>query len=298
MSQFLDYLRSLLPRLKREDVMEDLRFTGDELTNNVIPAYKEAVHFLKANKFESDTLNEMSVAFSRNLKVKGKGSNFIQVVDSFLTDIDANLKFTVASLEALLEHDVLKDGLTAKKANLVRAAEYFSFITRYSLDLLDYVYMQETKAKGGSVADMPPVKEKSIQDNIVNFAILLNSIALKPVEFEKLFAEMPDVVVNEKTFNALAAVYKPENLSSISSPLMRNFEGNPLYHLRLMVAEWQADRYKACKDRKRVLELRLLNLKMLAEDNQDPRLQREIDYIQSRIEGIEYKMRKMEESVR
>lgn len=298
MSQFLDYLKSLLPRLKRDDVMEDLRFTGEELEGNVIPAFKEAGKFFKNGKFKADSLNELNTAFFRNYKLKAKGGNIVLTVEDLLPNLHVNLKFVVDALEELLEHDILKDGLTAKKANLVRSAEYFSFITRYAIDFLDYVYMQETKASGGSVSDMPPVKEKSLRDNVINFALLLNSNAQRPEDFAKMFDEMPDVVVNERTFGALSAVYKHESLSPLQSPLIHNFEGNPVYHLRLIVAEWQANRYKAFKDRKRVLELRLLNLKMLQEDNQDPRLQQEIDYIQSRIEGIEYKMSKMEESVR
>jgi hypothetical protein len=48
------------------------------------------------------------------------------------------------------------------------------------------------------------------------------------------------------------------------------------------------------QNKKRLLELRLLNLKSLQDDSPDPSIEKEIVYLQNRIEGIEYKMHQME----
>lgn len=295
MSRLLDFIVSILPRIKKDDVLEDLRITTGELEQGVIPSYTDSVKFFKSEKAKSEEVVAITSVFSRNYGKSVKG-NLISEIESNLKDLHENLKFVSKEIEELLEHDIIKEGLTAKKTILLRAAEHFSFITRFSMDLLNYIYIYETKAAGAEHDELVPALKNGIEQNIMNFARLYAAYSDRPTAFQKLLNNLPDVVVNEKTYESLAAVYR-ESLDPLPSVFSKGFENNPIYHLRLVLAEYQANRYKSFKDKKRMLELRLLNLKMVADDNPDPKVQQEIVYIQSRIEGIEYKMRRMEESV-
>jgi hypothetical protein len=80
--------------------------------------------------------------------------------------------------------------------------------------------------------------------------------------------------------------------------MLQGFEMNPIYHFRLMIAEWQANRYKSYKEKKKLLEVKLLRLRLLREGKRDPKLDKEIDYIESLVGKLEYSMSKMEEDVR
>ena len=73
---------------------------------------------------------------------------------------------------------------------------------------------------------------------------------------------------------------------------------NPIYHLRLLVAEAQANRYKEASELKQVLELRILNLAKANQNSPDAHLQKEILYTQSRVDAATAKMREYEESVK
>lgn len=296
--RILDFIRSMLPRLRKDQILEDLRITEGELKNSVTPAYDDAEKYFKTAKLKSSESTEAATTFYRNYKAtRVNKQNVILEIGSRLKNVIANLSFVTEQNEELLERDVFKDGLTAKKAILVRSAEQLSFISRYAIDFLNFIYVNETREAGGAVHDLVPVQRKKLTDNIANFAALLSIFGDDPEKFKKQFDTMPDVVVNEKTFSSLSAVYSDDNLDPLYSPMVAGFESNPIYHLRLVIAEWQADRYKVYKDKKRMLELRLLNLKMLDEKNPDPKVEQEIEYIQNRIEGLEFKMKKMEDSV-
>ena len=294
--KILSFIQSLLPFLKKDDVLEDLRVTKAELELTVAPSFESADKYYGNKKFESKDAQGINQAFFRNYTAQGsKKNSFIAEISSKMKDILLNLKYVTEQLEELLEHDVIREGLTAKKAILVNYAEVFSDFSRRATDLLIYVYTAEAKAAGGSeeANSINPSLEKTIMILMPDFANGVSAISVAHNKFVKSIEEAPDAVVNEKTADSVAAVFGDEKINSQSLP-MHNFERNPIYHIRLVIAEWQANRYKSMQNKKRLLELRLLNLKSLQDETPDPAIEKEIVYLQNRIEGIEYKMHQME----
>ena len=295
--RILDFVRSILPRLRKDQILEDLRITAGELEKSVVPAFDDAAKYFKSEKIKDKEATDAAAVFYRNYKGSRINKHVVLELQEKMDNVVKNLAFVADQNDDLLERDVLKDGLTAKKAILVRSAEQLSFIARFSMDFLNYIYMCETKASDGAVHDLVPAQLTALKNNIPNFAAIFGLFAQEPTKFQAAFDSMPDVIVNDKTYASLAAVYADDKLDPLQVLLVQGFQGNPIYHLRLIVAEWQADRYKLMKDKKRMLELRLLNLKMLNEKNPDPKVEQEITYIQNRVETMEYKMKKMEDSV-
>lgn len=297
----LNFINSLRPRMARDDVLEDLNSTDQELLHAVLPSLEQASGFFKSYKPVSEGFKTLVQTFYRNV---GNGSrqrgSLIEDLEDRMKEVKKNLQFVIKSQEELLEKDIISEGLTAKKAVLLQAGENLSFVTRYTLDLLTYLYQEEAKdLSEGQVAetDMPPNKVKLVMGSMPNYARLLGKYSMPHAKFVEALDKMPDVAINNATAAALAAVYQEDKLNPFSTSFVQNFDGNPIYRLRLMVAEWQANRYKVAKDKKKMLELRLLNLKLLQEKNPSPQLENEISYIQNRIEGLEAKMHRMEESV-
>lgn len=295
--RILAFIKSLIPFLKKDDVLEDLRVTQKEIELTVAPSFETADKFLGNKKFKSAEAQGINTAFFRNYRGQGsKKTSFISEINSHMKEVVLNLKYTMEQLEDMLEQDVIPEGLTAKKALLINFAESFSEFSRRSIDLLSYAYTAEAKAEGGSaeVNTVSPAMEKTLMILIPEFANAFTAISTPNAKFKKMVEEAPDAVVNDKTAAATAAVFGDDKVNSSSLP-MQQFERNPIYHLRLVIAEWQANRYKAMQTKKRLLELQLLNLKSLQEEEPDPAIEKEILYLQNRIEGIEYKMKQMEE---
>ena len=70
---------------------------------------------------------------------------------------------------------------------------------------------------------------------------------------------------------------------------------NPIYHVRMAIADWQVTRYKAAQEEKRMLEFKLLKLKLAQTGKKDARLDEQIEYTAGRLDKLNYKLKTMEE---
>jgi len=300
--KLVNFVRALLPRLEKDKVLEDLRITVSELDTIVAPNYKLASDYFRTNKLKSDEAKYLSDTFYKNLDNGGisKQPNFLAEVSVRVANLEENAKYISAQIEEIMERDIINEGLTAKKALLVRASEAISFASRYAIDLLNYVYIAEAVNVNAELEEsmkLSPADMKKVEARIIAFARIVSDYGIPNNKFSKVITEVPDVIVNSKTSASISSLYKERDLDPLASSYVAGFTGNPIYHIRLSIAEWQASRYKANKDKKKMLELRLLHLKLISEKKNNPKIEAEIEYIQSRIEKIERYLRDVEESL-
>lgn len=303
--KLISWLGSMLKSVNKDSVQEDLRITKTELNEIAKPIYAQAALFFRSNKFKSDEAKNMEDVFYQkfNRGSMPKQTNFIVDIERRLENLTANATYVEDQIESTFENIVFKDGMTARKAILLRAAEHLSFLSRFCLDLLNYVYMVESKAAGLNPeeseysSDLSPMEITHIQKNISTFAMLMGDYGQENKTFVKIIGEIPDVHVNEKTSAAVAATFKESTLDPFKTPQVHGFIGNPIYHLRLIITQWQASRYEANKNKKKMLELRLLHLELLKEGKNDPKLEQEIEYNRKRVVKIDRYLREVEESV-
>jgi len=298
--KIIDFVKALLPHFGKDRVIEDLRITIAEYENFLVPSVNMASEYLKINKIKSASIKNLSDVFYRNfdLQRSSKQPNFVSEINKRMPYLKENAEYVLEQIEALFEKDIINEGLTAKKAVLLKAASSLSFISSYGSDLLNIIYSEEeyeiTKDKDRTVNKNTT---KYVNVNMFKFANILSDYSIPLSDFKKIIGKIPEVVVNTKTENAIRGVYNEKEIDPFSSNRMSKFTYSPIYQIRLIVAEWQSNRYKANKDKKKVLELRLLHLKNILENKQDAKLEEEIDYIQSRIDKIDRSMREVEESL-
>lgn len=267
-----------------------------------IPSYSTASDFFKTNKFKSKEVKDLQDKFYRNFDMMHgtKASSMVAEISRRLPFILENCLYITKLAETIYERDIISEGLTAKKAVILRAVDSVSFISRFSVDLLNYIYVKETafteQSKDLPISDTSsviPANEKHININIGKFALLVSSLGIPTKDYSKILNELPEVIINSKTEEGLIGLYG-NRLDPFNNALLSGFVGNPIYHIRMQIAEWQASRYKATKDLKKALELRALNLKLLLEDHPDPAIEKELIYIQSRIDKETAYMREVE----
>lgn len=296
------FIKAMVPRIGKDEILEDLRVTSGELEQVVAPSYLHAAEYFRSNKLKADANKDLSDAFYQKLD-KGsmsKQSSFIGEIAVRIPFIKDNLQYVQSQIEELLERDVISEGLTAKKAILIRTASHLSFISRFSTDLLNIVYVNEAVASEAEVEEslqVSPAVVKHVSNNLGMFTNYLSDYGIPNKDFVKLFANIPDVNVSPRNENSISGLYKEKEVDPFTSAYVQGFAGNPIYHVRLIFAEWQASRYKSNKEMKKMLELRLLHLKLVNEKKNDAKVEAEINYIQGRVDKITRYMREVEESV-
>ena len=68
------------------------------------------------------------------------------------------------------------------------------------------------------------------------------------------------------------------------------FIGNPIYHIRLFLTDLEINKYKSLEDEKRLLELKLAELKAKQQGTDDPKLKQQIEFYENEIKKTEDKI--------
>lgn len=289
----------MVPRLQKADIEEDIRITLKELGQVAIPQYFAATMAVKVNKLQSPEVQLFEKAFYKHMDLKSKGPNFISDIHGALQRALQNLTYLQKVTTDVLEADLLNEGLTAKKAHIVRAAGSISFVSNFSIEFLNHILVLESNhvSNEEDKKDISPAELKYIDKRYEIFFKNLNEYGMDPDKFQKLLGGIPDVVITSKNAASISQVFKPAEIDPFGSMGLSGFTGNPIYHIRLLVTEWQGKRYNANKDKKKLLELRLLHLKSLHDNSPNPRLEQEINYIENRVSKLDRDLREVEESI-
>lgn len=302
MNVILSFIKALLPNIEKNQVLEDLRITQSELESMVLPSFNSASDYFKTAKFISNEAKDAQASFYRSFDLQGgsKQPTLVNEINRRLPAIRENAAYITELIEKTFEPDTITEGITAKKAVLLRAAEHISFVSQFSMDLLNQIYVWEASEANADVAESmhrSPGDQKRITSRLQAYAQLLSNYGIPRKDFEKCYVQVPDVHLSEKTQSVVANNYKAASLDPFGSGLIQGFIGSPIYHIRLVYANWQTARYKSKQTLKKTLELRLLHLKTLSANKNDPSLEKEIKYQQNRIDNLEQEIREAEQSV-
>lgn len=290
------YVSSLLPSFEKSQIDEDIRILKEDLTENTLPPFEQArTHFsdegyrAKATK-DYDTLFRRRVTVERPLQ-----GHYIHTVYLALRQATDNLSYVEARVDKLFSRDVTADGMTYARANVLRFIEVLGFATRYSRKLLAWTYHQE-QAHLGRGLDNPlsPAEETWMRENQQHFFRAVSIIARKGSDLEAALKNIPDMVIVPKEADVAETVVGSGRLDPLAMGLIP-IRLNPIYHIRMAVAEYQVHRYKVAKEEKRALEYRLLALKEAQADRADANLEKQISYTENRVKKLNFRLAKMEE---
>ena len=303
MSNLVTYISGLLPRFSRSRIIEDLRINRTELETVSIPSYSESVKTMGTWDFKSEEAINLIKVFERNVKTP-KSENIISSIHKGLIKLKDVLDVTEDRVERIMEETIISDGITCLKANLVRTVEISAFVSRYSVKFLNYLYVVETaalKADPRYIRDnYSPAEIMAIEKSFTDFAIAFGVVTKTKQEFTKMMDDIPDIIISKGSADLVSNAMDNDKIDPLKlsgfNPSSTTF--NPIYHIGIMVAEWQANRYKESKETKKILELRLLNLQLLKEKAPNAKLEDEIAYIQNRIQGLDHKIQKMEQDIK
>lgn len=291
----LQYLASLLPTFGRDQVLEDCRITRAEISEGTLPAYVAAAELFKGWKFKSKDLDQKFKTFAR--MTHSHGGNFVDQITKGLKQAVDNLTAVEDLIRKTYNEDVASAGLTYQKAQLLQFVEFAGFASKYARKFLVLVYVLESsqfKDSGSSVSESITAAEmKWLEQNFISFCTAMNVVSTGDAKLRKAITDIPDIMVTKDNAGTLGSTVGEAKLDPLQMRLIP-LALNPIYHVRMAVAEWQANRYKAAHEEVKLLQLRKLNLERLSAGKADAKLQQEINYLERRISGLNFKIAEME----
>lgn len=285
------YLNSLLPTFAKERVLEDCRLTLGEIKNETLPMYSTAQKAFKGHKFQDEELVNWNNSFTRMVKTHKGG--LLEGVEGALEQVLRNLEEVEKLVDKVYNDEIASAGLTYLKANLLQFTEWASFASKYSRRLLVYILIKETaqyENSGPTLSEsMEPAEIEWVQTHFVHFCTALQAVAQPTDKLKTAIANIPDVTITTDNLATLRASQGASKVDPFSVGLIP-IAVNPIYHIRMAWAEYKADRYRATKEEKKLVELRILNLKRAQDGKSDAGIQKEIDYSQRRLSRLNASM--------
>lgn len=288
------YIASLVPSFARDQVLEDLRITRAEIKEGTLPSYETAAELFKGWKFKSKPLEKMFADFHRITHLKGQT---IEAVHGGWKQVLVNLDTLEDLIVKTFNPEIASGGLTYAKAQALQFVEACAFASKFARKFLWYVYVLESAeyAEAGTKVEhaMAPAERHWVEANFPAFCQAFAIVTVGDSKLKHALDTIPEIVVTADNSTTLPHTVGDSRLDPLKMGLVAAWM-NPIYHLGMVVAEWQAKRFKAAQEEVRLLQLRKLNLERSAKGQPDARLQREIEYMEGRIQSLNYDIDKME----
>lgn len=300
------FVKRLLPTLSKSDLESDLDVSIDSLSV-VVSAYQDLKQTYEVVKFKSPKSKELIDLWYKEFKLEKSGlkisstKNFANDMVTVFTNMTHNVQLVKKEVEDISNEVIVSQALTAYRSNILRAVEHYFFATRFALDFLNHLYTLEAIHGGIDLVKeaRPNAKQTEfVEKNLWIFARIVSVYGQTPENFSNLLEDISKITINQTNVEDALDVYRNTKIDMFDD-LPSGFMGSPIYTVRLIFSQWEADRYKQLKDKKKLLELRSLHLKLLNEQGTgDMNTERELTYLQKRITDIDYKISKIEGSVR
>jgi hypothetical protein len=290
------FLSSLLPSFGRERVLEDLGCTLRELESKVIPEYHQLVVDMRGFQYQNKDVKFLQATFKSQF---GGSGDMFKTISWELAAVLAN----VQKIEALVKENFAKDvagvGLTYRNANLLQLAEYAAFVSKYARKLAVFVVTAESMQLAGKIDKLneaiPPAQEKWTLGNMPYFCTALTALSMPTAQLVEKLMDLPEATVSTESEQGLSAQMGADKMDPFKTRLVPLWM-NPIYHVGMFVAEWQAARFKEAEEEMQLLQLRRLNLQRLKQGKEDALLDQQIEKVESRIQTVSYKLAQMEKS--
>ena len=302
----LSFLNSLLPSFGKQTVLEDIRQTRNVLMSVTIPSYENAMRLFGTRKLANATLQKDWESFRRQVK-GAQGANTIAAIEKTFKSMLSTLELVEKLVEKDYADDIEGTGVTYYKAAVLQMLESIGFAADYSLKYLNYVIIVETSEiypgdddedEAKEVADvagaLTPAELRFINERFNDFCTIMATLS-KPTDKIKIdFEAIPDITITatgDSVITSTVGQAKTDPFAHGFIPIAMN----PIYHIRMRVADWQHNRYEMAKAEKQILELRKLKMEKALAGKKDAALEQQIEYTQKRIDNLNIQIRKVEE---
>lgn len=290
---FYNFIVSLFPTFKRDDILDAAIGTRKSIMEHSLTAYQSADDIWDKNAFSSKEVKALEKQYKSEVGISARQSMIGDILFALQNSLKV-LDYVVQKGKVIYSDNEASAGLTFQKATILRVVSVSDFVNKYSLDLLNYIYVCETKdtAVGKDIEGISKAEEEMVISQFMDFCVAIRVLKVNMESLEKALAELPDATVSdmtEKTFISTMGAKKidPLNLRGFS------VRKNPFFIFGMLEAEKQEKKYKAKKEMLELIQLRLLNLQKIRDKKQDASLDKEIEYYQSRVTGLNHEIEKM-----
>lgn len=279
---------SLNSTISRKDVIKHLELMFQSISEDVIPSLEQLEDGV--DNIEKDKLAKLkNLAAVAGIKYKDNKDLVNKIKLSFI-----NIQKEYSTLSDLVNKElneiVTNKTITAKDAVILRVISDIGAMNSYVLDFSYYLLINDKET------NLPKYKLKTITDGISTFASLYKVYG---DNIHKLLQDVYKTSDNQLDVNdesEMTGIMLSKTGKLVNLPQANGFINNPIYHIRLWLTDREINKYEALKDKKRLIELKVLELKLKQSNSNEPGLSKQIEYYEEKLSKTEHAIERIEQN--
>lgn len=283
----INYLTSIFHTVKKKDVITTINNAFIVIEEDIIPTLQQVEEVTDIKQVKDSKL--LSVARSMLDDKPKDNKEFIKRLNLFFTNIVANKKLLLDIVNKHVNDVLSPNSVEVREAAILKVCNDISSITLFVLDLI-YVSIRDEK-----YSELSKAKLEEVSKGSVSFAEAYNEYYKN---YKNILTKLPTISedrIDANNVDNLTEMRVHNSGSVINLPGMQGFVGNPIYTLGMWLVDRQMEKLEALKEKKKLLELRLSELKLQDRGQGDEKLMKAIQYYEDKIDNLEYKIRKLED---
>lgn len=299
----LEYVKTIKKRFTKTDVNAAIDTISAELTNITIPLLTDSAAWLvkddtvALSTFYRNERDSLMSDFSKSGYLRK--SNPLAMLTQSLNNTVNVLSFVKAHLAKQVGDDMSAESVTIAESNALQLVDLAAFVSQYTRVWFDVVLSAEANNRNQVVEKQGLTQAVMVYlgDNRANFGNAVSILATPVDKIEKLFANIPEVVIAEVNPKAIMGTLGNDRVDPLQLNLVQS-KWDPIWFISVIHSDFAASRYKTAKEEAAVIELRIARLKKQIEQKDDPRLAQIIERRQGQLDTLRGKMKRMEDSVK
>ena len=290
-NNLINYVKNTFHTIKKEDVVKNLDDIATAIKEEVLPTLDVVI-----KNSDLEIINKSKyikpIMITSGIKAKDGRELFVKI-KGIITNINKSLN----NLETLVLDelpDIVSDKtITVKDAAILKTISDIGNITLFTSDVAYLILID------GNVNDteFPKKKIDDIVNGIPTYGNMLKVYGSNFNNKLENIKKLPDtkLVLDNKKANMLEKIVS-KNAKLIDVPNASSFNGNPIYHVRMWLVDVEMLKYERLKDKKKLIELKIMELKLKAKNESNDKLTKQIEYYEEKLAKIDYKISKIEEN--
>ena len=272
--------------VKKEQLIKTFNTVISLLREDVLPSLDGIVEIEKKNRdISKSQLVATTITCCKIVKVPVK--NLFKDTQTVFLSIDKNAN-KIEDLISKHGSSVLTNrALTMKDAAILKLVDDIASMVLFTMDFIVCVLGEINETS------FPKIKFKKCKESIPAFVELLGVYQKDITKTITEITKLDDTIIN-KDANASMLDAKLNN-DGIRLNTTKGFLGNPFYHIRMWLVDRDMRKLEDLKEKKKLTELRLMELRVKDASGSDGDLSKQIEYYEEKISSLEYEIQKLEE---
>lgn len=292
----VQYVESLRGVVNKDEVEKALSSVTQELGSKTIPVLNTAAAAFKTITLKSKEAIHFDGIYHDAYRL-GRNANMMVDIESRMKNVMINLEFMRTAIEKTLPTTVAASNIDQRSAVLMQLVDHASFMSRFLRRFVESITIYETDQIGMYEDYQKNNLNKGeagwLEKNFGYFLDVLKNFSEAPADFKKKFDTIPSIKVDTGAGQSVFGRFTvdPYRMGFIPVRL------NPFFIVGKWVVEFQAARHKEAQEDLVRIQRRVMLLEEAREGKSNPSIEKELEILRDRAEGLTYRINKTEQEL-